>query len=79
MCLFNKLKGKEQELFESESIELGIIAIGSVISEIPMMQTSESISTSIVAIRKKALKPVISKNKVGERLKALLNYNKIPT
>ena len=65
-----------QELFESESVELGIIPIGSVISEIPVMQTSESISTSIVATPKTALKPVISKNKVGERLKALLKNNK---
>ena len=71
-----ELKGKEQEMFESESIELGIISIGSVISDIPMMQTSENISTSIVASTKKALRPVISKNKVGDRLKALLQNNK---
>ena len=39
---------------------------------------SESISTLIVSA-KKALKPAISKNKVGERLKALLfNKNKSP-
>ena len=48
-------------MFESESVELGIIPIGSVISEIPMLQTSESISTSIVATPKKALKSAISK------------------
>ena len=62
-------------MFESESVELGIIPIGSVISDIPMMQTSESISTSIVATTKKALKPVISKNKVDDKVKALLWTN----
>ena len=39
-----------------------------------MMQYSESISTS-VATQTQALKPVISRNKVGERLKALLKNN----
>ena len=73
--ILTELKGKEQEMFESESVELGIIPIGSVISDIPMMQTSESISTSTVATPKKALKTVISKNKVGDRLKALLKNN----
>jgi hypothetical protein len=51
---------------------LGVIPIGSVISEIPIMQTSKSISTWIVATPKKALKPAISKNKVGGRLEVLL-------
>ena len=36
MCYLTEMKGNEQELFEFESIELGIIPIGSVISEIPM-------------------------------------------
>ena len=69
-------KEKKQELFESESVELGIILIGSAISEIAIMRTSESISTSIVAIPKIALKPVISKNKGGKRFNALLQNNK---
>ena len=46
-------------MFESESVEWGIIPIGSVISEIPMMRTSESILTSIAATTKKALRPDI--------------------
>ena len=75
--ILTELKRKAQEMFESESVELGIIPIGSVISETPMMRASETISTSIVAVPKKALKSVISENKVGERLKPLLNSNKI--
>ena len=48
--ILRELKGSEQEMFKSESIELGIVPIGSVISDIgiPMMQASESISTAIV-------------------------------
>ena len=61
--ILTELKGKEQEMFESESVELGIIPIGSVISDIPLMRTSESIATSIVTTTKKALRPVISKIK----------------
>ena len=56
-----ELKRKEQEMFKSESVELGIIPIGSVISEIPMMRTSESISSLFVATPKKALKPSFQK------------------
>ena len=58
---------KEQEMFESESVELGIIPGGSVISDTPIMRASESISTLINKTQNKALQPVISKNKVGER------------
>ena len=61
--ILTELKRKEQAMFKSESVELGIIPIGSVISDIPMMRTAESISTLIVACTKKALRPVISKNK----------------
>ena len=59
MCYFNK----------TESLELGVIPIGSVISEIPFMQTSKTISTLIVATPMKALKHFISKDKVDGRLK----------
>ena len=55
--LSNGLKEKKREIFETESVELGIIPIGSEISDCPMMRTSES----------------ISRNKVGERLKAIQN------
>jgi hypothetical protein len=34
--VLTELRGKEQERFESEFVELGIIPIGSVISEISM-------------------------------------------
>ena len=53
----------------TESVELGVIPIQSVISEIPIMQTSKTIPTLIVATPMKALKHFISKNKVGGRLK----------
>ena len=59
MCYFNR----------TESVELGVIPIGSVISEIPIIQTSKTISTLIVATPMKALKHFISKNKVDGRLK----------
>ena len=51
--IITQLKGKEQELFESESVKLGIIPIEIVISEIPMMQASGSISTSTTGTSKK--------------------------
>ena len=54
-------------MFESECVELGNIPVGSVISDTPMMRASERISTFINKTQKKALQPVISKNKVGER------------
>ena len=65
---------KEQEMFESESVQLGIMPIRSVISKTPMMRTSEWNSTSVVNTQKKGLKPVISRNKVDERLKAFLKH-----
>ena len=58
-------------MFKSESVELGIIPIESVISDIPMMRAFESISTSTAGTSEKAWKPFISRNKVGERIKAL--------
>ena len=59
-------------LFETEYAEFGIISIGSVISESPMMRASESINIPSKNKRlTKTIKPCISKNKVGDRLKAI--------
>ena len=41
--ILTELQGKEQEMFKSESVELGIIPVESVISDIPMIRTSENI------------------------------------
>ena len=49
-------------MFKSESVELGITPIG-------------SISTSIVTTTKKALKTIISIQKVSDRVKAFIQTN----
>ena len=46
------LNSAEKKRTKSESVELGIIPIESVILEIPMMRASKSISTSAVGTTK---------------------------
>ena len=60
--ILTELKGIEEEMFKSESVELGITQIG-------------SISTSIVTTTKKALKTIISIQKVSDRVKAFIQTN----
>ena len=45
--ILTELKRKEQDLFKTESVELGFIPIESMISKVPMIRVSESISTPI--------------------------------
>ena len=55
---------------------MAIKPVGSGSSEIPIIRASESILTAIVLIIKKTLKPIFSRNKLCEGLKALLKINK---
>ena len=83
--ILTELSGKQQELFETDSVELSFILFGIVISETPMMRANANISLDIASTKNSCLassmnkstisgKPWISKNKAGEKAKTLQNH-----